>query len=497
MKKDTLQLEVSDFGPIARATVDLRPFTVFVGPSNTGKSYLAILTYALHRYFGGRGKGLIGNALARFHFGPPHMLPAATVRAIAETAIILRDDRTKSPEIMVPLSAPVAAELRAGFESRADILGNEIRRCFGVTEPRSLIRKSAGRGARIDIRRTYDDSTRIAHRVSLGNSTVDMRTEIPREFMVHREDATRGYFGFRDAIDQLRRVDPDTADSDHWLAWELLSMLANFLLPHIAGPLHSPAYYLPADRTGVMHAHNVVVSALIGSAPQAGLRPAIQTPTLSGVLADFLEQLIKIDRTRAPRHRPSSSDLGKPIEETVLRGSVRVGRSPTIDYPHFTYRPKGWKDDLPLNNASSMVSELAPVVLYLRHLIESNNVLIIEEPESHLHPGMQVELTRQLAELVNAGVRIIVTTHSEWVLEELANLVKRSELPKARRSDKCALGPDQVGIWLFEPKLRPKGSVVREISLDESGTFPSGFDDVATALHNDWADISDEIEAGE
>ena len=48
-----LEIEVTDFGPIAKAKLDLRPLTVFVGPSNTGKSYLATLIYALHRFFGG------------------------------------------------------------------------------------------------------------------------------------------------------------------------------------------------------------------------------------------------------------------------------------------------------------------------------------------------------------------------------------------------------------------------------------------------------------
>ena len=43
----SLALRVSNFGPIAEAEIDLRPLTVFVGPSNTGKSYLAILIYAL------------------------------------------------------------------------------------------------------------------------------------------------------------------------------------------------------------------------------------------------------------------------------------------------------------------------------------------------------------------------------------------------------------------------------------------------------------------
>ena len=51
IERKNLELSVRDFGPIARADVDLRPMTVFVGPSNTGKSYLAILIYALHRFF--------------------------------------------------------------------------------------------------------------------------------------------------------------------------------------------------------------------------------------------------------------------------------------------------------------------------------------------------------------------------------------------------------------------------------------------------------------
>ena len=48
-----LNLKVQNFGPIAEADIELRPMSVFVGPSNTGKSYLATLIYALHQFFGG------------------------------------------------------------------------------------------------------------------------------------------------------------------------------------------------------------------------------------------------------------------------------------------------------------------------------------------------------------------------------------------------------------------------------------------------------------
>lgn len=173
--------------------------------------------------------------------------------------------------------------------------------------------------------------------------------------------------------------------------------------------------------------------------------------------------------------------------------------SEVTGYPHFAYRPKGWKDDLPLKNASSMVSELAPVVLYLRHRVGPDSVLIIEEPESHLHPAMQVEFTRQLAALVRAGVRVIVTTHSEWVLEELSNIVRRSALPEARGKKavdaKVALRPEEVGAWLFKPKRRPRGSVVEEVKLDEeTGLYPTDYDAVSEALYNESASIFNRIQ---
>ena len=154
-------------------------------------------------------------------------------------------------------------------------------------------------------------------------------------------------------------------------------------------------------------------------------------------------------------------------------------------------------------NTSSMVSELAPVVLYLRHIVQNGEVLIIEEPESHLHPKMQEEFIRQLAAIVNSGIRVMLTTHSEWVLDELANLVYLSDLPKAQRKGiegaDFALNPQQVGVWLFNnSKQRPKGSVVTEIPFDvEYGGFRSGFDNVAIGTHNRFAEISNRIEGEE
>ena len=45
------RLSVANFGPVSKAELELRPLTVFAGPSNAGKSCIAKLVYVLHAYF--------------------------------------------------------------------------------------------------------------------------------------------------------------------------------------------------------------------------------------------------------------------------------------------------------------------------------------------------------------------------------------------------------------------------------------------------------------
>ena len=496
-EQGALQLRVEEFGPIIEAQVDMRPLTVFVGPSNTGKSYLAILIYALHRFFSGDlalGFQSFDSIYPEKSFRKQFKSIVKPLRKITES---FSDNQELPNNVNINLPDPVAEAFRLELESRSRALSQEISSCFGVDQAGMLTRRGQKYGARIFLRQcSPGDSAHLEHTLTLAAKETGFQTSIPKKTTVEVDAKLLNRLS-----SFLRFEESGNINTEGYkiLVWNLIELLAAPSLSRIVGPLDKPAYYLPADRTGVMHAHSVVVSALIGNAPMAGLRPDSRTPMLSGVLADFLEQLIQIDRPRYPRGK-RRRNLGAGIEREILRGSVRVERSATINYPHFTYRPDGWKDGLPLMNASSMVSELAPVVLYLRHSVAPGDVLIIEEPESHLHPAMQVEFTRQIAILVRAGIRVIVTTHSEWLLEELANIVRRTGLPKTPENQssarEAALRPDEVGVWLFEPKKRPKGSTVREVGLDESGLFPSGFQDVAAALHNDWAEISSRIDAG-
>ena len=507
----SLELEVADFGPISEADIELRPLTVFVGPSNTGKSWMAILSYALHRYFSGGG-GLSGRQrstrLPRKQLN--ERLSNEQVEALITWAReefrdrnnlldLFEDSKIIPDEKSSVIPRPILEPIQSIFTAQGSLLGRELRRCFGIDRVDGLIRKASKTGAHVAIRRRFPgESSPLEHHLTIKSQKVSFMATVP--------EGTEIQENFHGLVDELIHFlhlidDPDFDKDDSKMrlsCWRIIRTIADLIVPHLFGPLYLPAFYLPADRTGVMHAHSVVVSALIESATMTGIRPAARTPMLSGVLADFLEQLIEIDRPPYRRGK-SRNDHASRIEDAILGGSVRVDRASTTGYPRFTYQPEGWKDDLPLMNASSMVSELAPVVLYLRHRVGPGNVLIVEEPESHLHPGMQVEFIHQLATLVQSGIRVIITTHSEWVLEELANTVRRSQLPVSERKKtdrgEIALRPDEVGAWLFKKKNRPKGSVVEEVILDdETGLYPTDYDEVSQSLYNESVNIFNRIQ---
>ena len=148
-----------------------------------------------------------------------------------------------------------------------------------------------------------------------------------------------------------------------------------------------------------------------------------------------------------------------------------------------------------------MVSELAPVVLFLRGSIQRGDTLIIEEPEAHLHPAAQTQMAVALARMVRAGVRVVVTTHSDWLLKEIGNLMREGELgeqadsPSGGEKLPSALRPEEVGIWLFRKDGSDSGSTVEEIPFDRTeGVEPRDYEDVAEALYNRSADLQNRLE---
>ena len=500
--KGNYRLDVSDFGPIVQASVDLRPLTVLIGPSNTGKSYLAILIYALHRCFGGLTLTYGGQFSDRLGWwlDPSEMGSAATEKEVRNCLYDWLIKALAAGSGPLPaLPSEVASYMRSSLEQIQSLgrdLEREIKRCFGVDQSAELVRRYGSASAsQIGFGVSQTGSGRARYQLEFGKGDRQFSGRIS-----HTEPLEIGSdVSLEDRNEWLRRFTTRGVVESRDLE-SLFESLTQTHFHDLLAPLYQDAHYLPADRTGVMHSHQVVVSMLIQKATTAGLRRSLDVPMLSGVLADFLSQLVKMSSTRVRSRHGTARELATQLENNILAGDVRMDRSAT-GYPTFTYRPRDWKKDLPLMQASSMVSELAPVVLYLRHVACSDELLIIEEPESHLHPAAQAAFARELARAVRARVRILITTHSEWFLEQIGNLVNLSELPGKKRKgfikEDFSLRPDEVGVWLFKTAKRPKGSTVKEVTLDsETGLYPSGFEEVSEALYNESAEIYNRKQGG-
>ena len=487
-------LEIDDFGPVKSAKIELRPLTVLVGANNTGKSYLTTLIYALHCAIANRYE-MIHSAM-RFRFQSEAKTNSRTDQYIDR---LLKNALSKDSRKVVELGYEHVTNIVQSILGDNNSMMFEIRRSFGISNDSNLRRKFARRKRAlvrmIQPGSSYDHESNILVSEQgygcqieiVGPSDVQLNLEAIEQQM---DQAADQRVFFADDCEHMRNA---------------RAGLAGAVFRSVMPTMANKAYYLPADRTAIMHSHRAMVNGLISSVPTAGLLPGTDIPTLSGVLSDFLRELIAMKEVarigkepeRVEGTRAALRDITDRMESSVLNGSAIVNMAEAISYPDFLYRPDGWKSELNLMNASSMVSEMTPLILYLRYLVKDGQTLIIEEPESHLHPKMQIQLTKLLALLVKAGIKVIVTTHSEWIVSCLNNIVlrKRNEtawgesLPNDQTGDvvEPALDVSEVGVWAFSKSSSRSGSRVVELKFLESGHYRPDFDDDLLDLHNEWA----------
>lgn len=134
-----------------------------------------------------------------------------------------------------------------------------------------------------------------------------------------------------------------------------------------------------------------------------------------GMYRDFLAQLDDLktpSRTISPDNQFFVNYIAKLSDgEIVLEnGSV------------FLQFESGEK--IPVSAAASSVKELMPFLLMLQNgKIRQYNSLLFEEPEAHVHPKKQFLLMDMLARCCNKGMLIQMTTHSDYLLGRMNQLL--------------------------------------------------------------------------
>ena len=457
MNTTGIRLVVRDWGPIREGSVEVKPLTIFVGPNNTGKSYLAMLLYALTLAFN---------------------------KSSYEVGKIVLENEALEDELFKVVDPYLKGEITADdFAERlshvfSDILTQE----FAESLPRLLAE---------ELERVYSSKIEELVRLGAAKACVGLEVDNPRAglsmlFTVTRDGELKiekfklyikpalieNILPSPSLLDRVKLLEKSRAVARSELA-SLLGSIALRLM--FEGTLSkelfgSGVHYLPASRAGILHSYGSVAKALISLASLAPIR-GVEVPGMPGVLADFLGELILMS-TGSRRREVAIESVAKSLEEEILEGEVALSRRLPGAPPTLVFRFSG--GELPVARVSSMIAEAAPLAILLKYgSVKPGDTLILEEPEAHLHPDKQARLAELLARLVNeAGMRLLITTHSDILLARLSNLVSLSAIPsqeaeKLGYRPSTALSPEKVSVYSFEPG--PGGVTVAPIEVTHEG----------------------------
>ncbi|HYO68527.1 MAG TPA: AAA family ATPase [Archangium sp.] len=246
---------------------------------------------------------------------------------------------------------------------------------------------------------------------------------------------------------------------------------------------------------------NVIEHVVVFPAERNGILPvwplisAIEDLDVPIPVQDFGRFLGVAQATTAGLLNSSQTHLSALLKQ-VIGGEIAYVAD--TDYKRLVFRAAG--AEVPLQAAASLSRAVAGLSIYIDRFFQPDDVLIIDELEMNAHPQAQVALTEFIAALVNAGVRVVLTTHSPYVVDHLNNLMEASRAPAGQREKlarKFALGtpssfisPEKVAVHAFQEES-PEGEVtVRDVLNRKTGLIDwSTFSRVSEHITNLYSDI--------
>lgn len=196
---------------------------------------------------------------------------------------------------------------------------------------------------------------------------------------------------------------------------------------------------------------------------------------------------ISEDLANLSRNKSEYGFLADRIEEVLLDGKITTSKDGEVQYSPNKSKVK----NLSIHLTASIVKSLSNLVFYFRHIAQKGDFIIIDEPELNLHPDNQRKVARLFGEIINQGFKVMISTHSDYIIRELNNLImlksggEKAEylIGKYGYEEKQLIDYQRVGAYLFNHN--------KNISLEVTKT---GFEvDTIDEVINELNNASEEI----
>jgi energy-coupling factor transporter ATP-binding protein EcfA2 len=477
-----MKIQVQNLGPLQKAEFDLKPLTVLVGPNNSGKTWLA---YLLSGIFGPYGfneyvEKYVEQDLADY---PP-----------LDEAI----EKVKQKGI-------ATIDMHAFAEAYADTHFTNVAK-LAQSWMGDFMATSPGHFSNLQV------SVQLADSKEAFLQRVDqypLNRNIARGLLTIRKKA-------HDRILHIYTTVEEESATDQLPGDIIRERIVRFTITILHRSLYSETYVFPTERTTfIAFPFKEEIIEVDDDSSQKKLQATFEergayhtsdfTPETSDdmrrgnaplPIGNFLHTMVSIykmdERSRNKRADDARRSLkikryiqfAELLETEILEGELHLATPEANFIREIEFHPL---EDIKLGifTASSMVKELAPLVLYLRYLAEPGDLLIIDEPELNLHPAAQVKIIEFLALLVDAGLHVLVTTHSTYVVDQLSNLMEASTYTNKKDFVKKFL------LERVESFISPEKVAVYEVDngelkniLDQDGSIKwQTFSEVSDLMH--------------
>lgn len=213
----------------------------------------------------------------------------------------------------------------------------------------------------------------------------------------------------------------------------------------------------------------------------------------------FLDQIDNLNRRKSKKNFLDDNPDVLEAFKKITSGSYKIQET-TRD---MIFCPNSMKDEnieLRIGESSTSVRSLLMIWYWLHFVAHKNQILMIDEPELNLHPRNQRLFSRFIALLVKKGIKVFITTHSDYIIRELNNLILMNHgaehisgiKEKYGYESYESLDPKNVNVYVT--KKNENTIELEKINVDPiHGINISSFDDEIIKLNN----IQDSLLYGE
>ncbi|MHB8156097.1 MAG: AAA family ATPase [Desulfocucumaceae bacterium] len=446
-----MNINIYNFGPIKKFDLDFsKDLTVIYGRNNIGKSYAISMLYLILKSLTNSSSfKRIALFMINDNQGPNKDKISDLKKKIAEAS--------KQIDITRQINSIVADKLN---EAIIDDLGISLRNTFGDFPN---MKGNVDENSRISLKiSNYEITFTIGEtiRVSSFSSGLIFKGKQSKSNVKYTTRDNKVFFYLNPRNDMF----------GHTITHHVQKILSEFKFA-IRRKISS-IFFFPASRSGIYTAVSAFGQIMADFSKNRYLtNKTVSLPSFSEPISDYI---LKMHEISLKTKKDMFVDVAKEIEQDILKGEVVYDDNKKT----MLFKPKNTTQLLEMNATSSMVAEVSPIVLFFKHILtppvnNSSNlpkaIVFIEEPEAHLHPEAQVKLIEVFSGLVGSNIKLVMTSHSNYIFNKLNNLVIGNKLTVEQY---CPL-------VLIETE---RGSISKESELDELGADDDNFRDVTEKL---------------